>query len=74
MPRLHFPLGGGACRSAGAMFSLLLFQELLRKKEGAACGPPREAGASKKRKPKRADAGGKEKGILGKAPVPLAGA
>ena len=32
-----------------------------------------EAGASKKRKRKRADAGGKERGSLGKAPVPLAG-
>ena len=31
------------------------------------------AGASKKRMRKRADAGGKERGSLGKAPVPLAG-
>ena len=33
----------------------------------------REAGSSKKRMRKRADAGGKERGTLGKAPVPLAG-
>ena len=37
-------------------------------------GTTREAGASKKRAQKRADAGGKERGTLGKAPVPLAGA
>ena len=69
-----FSVGWGACQCAGLMVSPLMFQELLQKKEEeAAWGPGRQERASKKRKRKRADAGGKERGSLGKAPVPLAG-